>query len=135
VALAQRLEQERRETLSLAQVNQLAEELNLDPLVLRQALARVSADEARQAVTQAQTRSAAPQHHGRRALVALALAFLLEIGLLLFGYASSQVAPPPPTMVPVQPVMAPSEPPPMQPPGSPLPPPTPTEATPQAEGR
>lgn len=134
VALAQQLEQERRETLSLAQVNQLAEELNLDPVVLQQALARVSADEARQARVKT-TPVVAQQNRPGRILIALGFAFFLAIALLLFGYVSVREVPAPATVVPVQPEVAPAPPSPIQPPVSPTPPPAPNATVPQIEGR
>lgn len=129
VALAQRLEQERRETLSLEQVNQLAEELNLDPQVLRQALARVSADEAQQAQAKTATPMVA-QHRGPRILVALGFAIFLAIALLLFGYTSVQVTPAPPAAVQVQTQVMPAD-----PPQPPTPPSAPNVTTPRVEGR
>jgi ABC-type Na+ efflux pump permease subunit len=95
VALAQRLEHERRETLSLEQVTQLANELNIDPQLLRQALAQVSAEETRPTMAQVQTPVARQQSRNRTAQILLVIALLLAIPLLLMlGYVSTSVAPP-----------------------------------------
>jgi len=83
VALAQRMEQERRETLSLDEVKQLAEELNLDPQILQQALTRVSAEEAQAVLPQTVERHAPELRQQQRATVILPIAALLGLSLLL----------------------------------------------------
>lgn len=105
VALAQRMEHERRETLSLDQVTQLAEELNLDPQLLQQALAQVSAEEAKRALSEVQTPvTAQKQRQLRTEWILLVIALLLAIPLLFIGYfTASAVAPPaPPTAIRVE---------------------------------
>jgi hypothetical protein len=49
VALAQRLQNERRETLSLGEIDQIAAEIGIDPSILRQALNAIAEKEAREA--------------------------------------------------------------------------------------
>lgn len=136
VALAQRLEQERHETLSLDQVNQLAEELSLDPQVLRMALARVSAEEAQQTSVQAQAPLAVRRNQGPLPwlllMFTLGLAFLLLVG----GYFAVSVAPAPPLTPPTPVQVGMPEVIPITPPTAaataPLPP---SDARPHVEGR
>jgi hypothetical protein len=94
VALAQQLEHRRRETLSLEQVTQLADELNLDPQLLQQALAQISAQEARQAQLQVPTQTAAQLRQTRMSWILLIIGLLLAIPLLLLGWMTTSVAPP-----------------------------------------
>jgi len=109
VALAQQLEQKRRETLSLEQVRQLAEELNLDPQLLQQALAQVSAEEARRLVPQTSPQQAAGlRSRNQTAIILLVIALALVLPLLLLvGYASVSVAPPAPATAVIQELPAP----------------------------
>jgi hypothetical protein len=93
VALAQQMEQERRETLSLEEVTQLAEELNLDPQILQQALSRVSAAEAQTVLPQAGHRQAAQLRQHKRAAVLLPIAFMLAFPLLSMALIKTRIAP------------------------------------------
>jgi hypothetical protein len=125
VALAQQLEQKRRETLSLEQVGQLADELNLDPQLLQQALVQVSAEEARRAAMQVQTPvTAQKQRQLRTAWILLVISLLLAMPLLLlFGYSTVSVPAPltPPVAVQVQEATPPVAAPPLTPPAPPSP--------------
>lgn len=108
VALAQQLEHRRRETLSLEQVTQLAEELNLDPALLQQALAQISAQEARQAQLQAPVQTVAQQQQARKTRVLLVIALVLAIPLLLLSWLTTSIAPvPPPTVAAPQQIVVP----------------------------
>lgn len=92
VALAQQMEQERRETLSLDEVRQLAEELHLDPQVLQQALTRVNAEEARAAHSPGSHRWFTGLGQQRRSAVLMAATLLLSAPLFLGGlYALRRV--------------------------------------------
>lgn len=123
VALAQQLERQRRETLSLEQASEVAGELNLDPQLFRLALAQVSAEEAPRTVTQAETRGVQGRDQLRTARILLIVAVLLAIPLLLFGFFSVSTAPAvaPPTRVEVNvtPPLVPAAPP--APPTAPAP--------------
>ncbi|MGV3719568.1 MAG: hypothetical protein ACO1SX_01560, partial [Actinomycetota bacterium] len=116
----QQLEQKRRETLSLEQVSQLADELNLDPQLLQQALAQVSAEEARRAAMQVQTPvTAQKQKQLSRAWVVLVISLLLMVPLLLLlGYSTVRVPAPvaPPVAIQVQEAAPPVATPPLTPP-------------------
>lgn len=110
VSLAQRLQQERRETLSLTEIDQMAAELGIEPGILRHALNTVSREAAEKhtpPVTSA-VQPQARQSHAPIYRTVLAILFgLAAVGLLLLTLlflwvaqdAPGAVLPPPSSVV------------------------------------
>jgi hypothetical protein len=116
VAVAQRLQQERRETLSLSDIDDIAAEIGIDPQILRAALQAIAAKEAEAARASAAHEQVrvSPAVQQRRAPLVLAGALLFGLTLgtsaLLIGRSRVTLAPPivlpPPTVMAPYPALA-----------------------------
>jgi len=98
VALAQRLQNERRETLSLSEIDQIAAEIGIDPSILRHALDAIAQKEAAAAAavrSQMTVHGATAKQNRRAPVIALSAALFFGVVLMPWLYLRASMEPPP----------------------------------------